>query len=81
MTTIIDQVQAVWPGVSADTAELLLWETTPFPFASEDAVLTQLKDSYRKFDGNVQLAIDDAYSQINAASAAFKAREDNHGNI
>jgi hypothetical protein len=80
MTTIIDKVKEVWPGASDEAAESLLWEASSFPFSDEESVMAQLKASYEKFGGDVRLAIDDAYAEIDRAMKEFNEKhKDDHG--
>ena len=81
MTTIIDKVKEVWLGASDEAAESLLWEASSFPFSDEDSVMAQLKASYEKFGGNVDLAINDAYAQIDKAIREYNETHKDDGSL
>ena len=58
-------VQQFWPiPLTADEADLLLWETTCYPFGSMEKVGQQLAESYVTSKGDVAQAVNDAYALI-----------------
>lgn len=71
MITMIDEAKRIWPGINDDEANMLLWEATSYPFGSEDAVLEQLEQSYKKHAGNVEAAVADAYEEIEKAMREY----------
>ena len=60
--TWINLVASIWPNITEAQCDLLLWETTCFPFGSAEKVEQQLKENYVQSDGNIEklLAICDA---------------------
>lgn len=71
MSTMIDDAKRIWPGIDDNEAEMLLWETTSYPFGTDIAVLKQLEQSYKKHNGNVDAAIADAYAVIDQAMCEY----------
>jgi hypothetical protein len=59
-----DLVQSIWPNVTAEQAEILLWETTCFPMGTAEDVERQLRENYQRSGGDVDLIVKLVYADI-----------------
>lgn len=50
-------VRSVWPDVSDELAEELLWSTTSFPMGTVDKIMEALVEYYEKSGGDPQRAM------------------------
>lgn len=64
---LIAVVQNVWPGVSDELAEELLWSTTCFPHGDIDKVKQQLVEYHEKSNGDPIVAMSIVLDEMAAA--------------
>jgi hypothetical protein len=53
----VELVQQHWPNISPEDANELLWNATCFPMGDVETIEQQIKEAYRKGNGNVSQAI------------------------
>lgn len=68
----IELVKIIWPNITDEEADVLLWETTAFPFASVEIIVKQLEENHRSSNGSVDKAIEDSYQRLHEEAARLK---------
>lgn len=58
MTTIEEAMQKLWPGVSDELADELLWSLTPYPCSNVDTVIQSMTEYHQRAGGDPQKALD-----------------------
>lgn len=68
MKTVVE----IWPqAVTEDIVQDLLWNTTCFPFGSDERVIEQLKEYHDKSGGDIHKAEMIVIDEMNAAHAEY----------
>lgn len=57
MNKWIALAKRIWPGISSNEADVLLWSCTTYPVGSDTEVEHALKDAYMKSGGDVFQAL------------------------
>jgi len=58
--TIQVRAKQIWPGLSNQELDIVLWSCTTFPSGNEDDILAVLKDAYLKSGGDLLQALHQA---------------------
>lgn len=71
----VDRINEIWPGLSAEDIDLVLWNATCYPFGSVERVYADLVKARDMSGGNPRKAVDVFMAEMDAIWDEMRKRE------